>query len=70
MLLEEYNLYMEALAWCDYQPNEIETLVYKTKQMRVREGIRRHGDEGKASAMKEVTNLVENDCFGETEYEE
>ena len=69
MLTEEYSMYVEALSWCDYQPNEIEALVYKTQQMSVREGIKRHGSEGKASAMKEVTNLVENDCFGETEYD-
>ena len=65
---EEYQLYTEALQYFEYSQPEIEALVYKAKTMSVKQGIEQHGKEGKASAMKEITNLVENDCFGETDY--
>ena len=65
----EHQLYIEALQYCDYTPNEIEALVYKTQTMSVRQGIKLHGKDGKESAMKEIKNLVENECFGETNYE-
>ena len=65
---QEYQLYTEALEWYDYSPREIEELVYKTSTMSVKEGIRRHGKEAKSSALKEVRNLVMNECFGEIDY--
>ena len=38
-------------------------------QMNVSRGIKKYGDRGKASAMKEVKNLVARECFGEVSYE-
>jgi hypothetical protein len=43
-------------------------LQYAMAQMSVSKGIKTHGDAGKASAMKEINNLVVRDCFGEVEY--
>ena len=37
--------------------------------MSVQQGINKYGDEGKASAMKDIKNLTSNKCFGETDYE-
>ena len=65
---EEYQLYSEALEWYDYSPEEITALVFKASTMSVKQGIKKHGGEAKASAMKEVRNLVDNECFGELDY--
>ena len=43
-------------------------LQYAMAQMSVSKGIKTRGDAGKASAMKEINNLVVRDCFGEVEY--
>ena len=61
----KYQLYAEALDWVDYNSKEIHALVYKASTMSVKEGIRKHGKEAKALALKEARNLVGNECFGE-----
>lgn len=65
----EYQMFADALQFCGYQPKEIEAMMYKVHTMSVKEGIRRHGKDAKASAMKEIKNLVKNECFGVLEYE-
>ena len=37
--------------------------------MSIREGLKRHGADGKASLLKEINNLVTRDCFGKVDYE-
>ena len=64
----EYQLFTEALKWYEFNPREIEAMVYKVNTMSVKQGVKRHGKDAKDSALKEIKNLVGNDCFGETEY--
>jgi hypothetical protein len=66
----EYQLFTEALKWYEFSPREVEAMAYKVSTMSVKQGLQRHGKEAKESAMKEIKNLVGNDCFGETKYEE
>ena len=41
----------------------------KTEEIRVQSGIKRHGEKGNISEMKEIRNLAENNyCFGELNY--
>ena len=65
---QEYQHYLDALNWMDVGQYEIVGMMFAAKQMSIQEGMKRYKDEGKASAMKEILNLTENDCFGETEY--
>ena len=44
----------------------LQRLIYQVSF--IQEGIKRYKDEGKSSTMKEIINLIENDCFGETDY--
>ena len=43
-------------------------MMFKTEQMSVQQGIHKYGEEGKKSAMKEIENLTDNECFGEIDY--
>ena len=52
----------------DVGQHDIVAMMFAAKQMSIQEGMKRYKDEGKASAMKEILNLTENDCFGETDY--
>jgi len=62
-------LYHEALNWLGFKQNEIVELSFKAQQWSVQQGIRKFGDVGKKSAMKEIKNLaVKNNCFGEVDY--
>ena len=65
---EEYNNYLHTLKWMDVGQDDIVAMMFATKQMSIQEGMRKYKDEGKSSTMKEILNLTENDCFGETEY--
>ena len=67
---EEYALYVEALEWFEFDQDEISSMVFKAKQMNIQQGIKKFGDDGKRSALKEIENLTGNECFGEIEYEE
>ena len=44
-------------------------MMYASKQMRVQQGVCKYGLEGKELALREIKNLTDNDCFGETKYE-
>ena len=62
-------MYHEVLDWLGFRQNEIVELSFKAQQWSVQQGIRKFGDEGKKSAMKEIKNLaVKNNCFGEVDY--
>ena len=41
---------------------------YAMTQMTVREGLKKYGEHGRASVMKEIRNLVSQDCLGEVLY--
>jgi hypothetical protein len=63
---EEYQQFIEAVKWMDVEPDDITAMMFAAKQMSIQEGMKKYKDEGKASAMKEIINLIDNDCFGET----
>ena len=42
--------------------------MFASKQMSIQEGVKSYKDEGKDSAMKQIINLTDNDCFCETDY--
>ena len=65
---EEYQLYKEALEWCDFDFDEITSMMFKAEHMSIQQGIQRYGEDGKKSAMKELRNLTGNECFGEIDY--
>jgi len=66
---DQYQLYHEALDWLGFRQNEIVELSFKAQQWSIQQGIRKFGDEGKKSTMKEIENLaVKNNCFGEVNY--
>ena len=44
-------------------------MMYADKQMSAQEGVRKYGSEGKEPELREINNLTDNDCFGETKYE-
>ena len=44
-------------------PSNVAAIVFS--QMSVNQGLQHHGERGKASAMKEIKNLVSRKCFGE-----
>ena len=46
---------MISAAWC-------------LRQKKIQQGIKTYGDKGKESALNEIRNLTENECFGEVEY--
>ena len=52
----------------DVGQDDIVAMIFATKKMSIEEGMRKYKDEGKSSAMKEILNLTENDCFGEMDY--
>ena len=62
----QYQLYVEAFEWFEFDLKDLSSMVFKAKQMSIQEWIRRYGDDGKESAMKEIQNLTTNDCFDET----
>jgi hypothetical protein len=66
---EEYQHYVDAIQWMDVEQEDITAMMFAAKQMSIQEGMKKYKDEGKASAMKEIINLTDNDCFGETEYD-
>ena len=66
--VDEYQHYVEALEWFDFGHNDISSMVFKAKQMSIQQGIKTYGDKGKESALNEIRNLTENECFGEVEY--
>ena len=41
-------------------------MMYAAKKMSLQEGVCKYGSEGKESALREIKNLMYNDCFGET----
>ena len=58
------------MQWIDCQLDEVKGLCCKTERLSMQSGVKKYGDEGKKSALKEMKNLVvKNDCFGEVEYE-
>ena len=67
--VDHYALYTEALQWFDFNLEECAGMVFKAHQMNVKQGIKEYGEDGKASALKEINNLTSNECFGEIEYE-
>lgn len=68
--MDQHQLRHEALQWLEHNFNEIDGMCLKTEQLSLQSGVKRYGDEGKQSAMKEMLNLTEkNDCFGELEHE-
>ena len=64
---ENYIKSLNFLNDCQRTDNSI--YAHVMTQMNVARGIREYGEAGKASAMKEINNLVSRDCFGEIEYE-
>jgi hypothetical protein len=66
---EEQQHYLDAIKWMDVEPDNVTAMMFAAKQMSIQEGMRKYKDEGKASAIKEIINLTDNGCFGETEYE-
>jgi hypothetical protein len=66
---EEQQHYLDAMKWMDVEQEDITAMMFAAKQMSIQEGMKKYKEEGKASAMKEIINLTDNDCFGETEYE-
>jgi hypothetical protein len=52
----------------DVEQEDITAMMFAAKQTSIQEGMRKYKDEGKASAMKEIITLTDNDCFGETTY--
>jgi hypothetical protein len=66
---EEMQLYAEALTWLDFTFDETHDMMFAAKQYSVNAGVKKYGSEGKESALKEIRNLCDNDCFGETSYE-
>ena len=67
--VDHYALYTEALEWFEFNLEECAGMVFKAQQMNVKQGIKEYGDDGKASALKEIDNLTSNECFGEIEYD-
>ena len=67
--VNHHALYVEALEWFDFDLEECTGMAFKAKQMNVKQGIKQFGDNGKASALKEIKNLTSNECFGEIKYE-
>ena len=67
--VDHHSLYVEALEWFDFDLEECTGMAFKAKQMNVKQGIKQFGDDGKASALKEIKNLTGNECFGEIDYE-
>ena len=66
--IDEYQLYKEALQWFDFEFNEIDSMMFKAEHMSMQQGIHKYGEEGKKSALKEIANLTDNECFGEIAY--
>jgi hypothetical protein len=66
---EEQQHYLDAIKGMDVKQDHVTAMMFAAKQMGIQEGMRKYKDEGKASAIKEIINLTDNDCFGETEYE-
>ena len=66
---EEMQLYAEALTWLDFTFDKTHDMMFAAKQYSVNAGVKKYGSEGKESALKEIRNLCDNDCFGETSYE-
>ena len=64
---QEYQNYLDAVKWSDVGQRDIIATMFAAKQMSIQEGMKRYKDEGKSSAMKEIRNLTENNCFGETD---
>lgn len=58
--VDEYQLYIEALNWFEFDQDETSR----------QKGISKYGDKGKASAMKEIQILTQNECFNEVTYED
>ena len=53
----------------DYKFDEVTDLVFAAKQYSINAGVKKYGAEGKESAVKEINNLLKNDCFGETDFD-
>lgn len=66
---EEHQNYLEVMKWLDVDQNKITDIMFATKQMSIQQGIRLYNKQGKELAMKELINLTNNDCFGETNYD-
>ena len=66
--IDEYQLYKEALQWFDFEFNKIDSMMFKAEHMSMQQGIHKYGEEGKKSALKEIANLTDNECFGEIAY--
>jgi hypothetical protein len=56
------------MKWLDVDQGDMTAIMFATKQMSIQEGMRKYKEEGKDSAMKEILNLTDNDCFGEMDY--
>ena len=66
---EQYQLYVEALLWFNYTNDKVSKMIFNAKQWSIKKGIKKYGDKGKKSALKEIRNLtVKNNYFGETNY--
>lgn len=66
---EEYQLHVDTLQWLELDEDVITGMMFAAKQTSIQQGVKKHGQEAKKSVMKEIVNLTQNDCFGETEYE-
>ena len=63
---DQHQFHHKASQWMDFKQEEVEGLCFKTDHGSTQKGIKKFGDEEKASAMKDACNMVvKNDCFWE-----
>ena len=66
----QHQLCQEALQFMGHTFNEVEGMCLKTEHFSSQSDVRRCGEKGKISAIKDARNLVEkNECFGEVSKE-
>ena len=66
--VDQYSLFQEELTWFDFDVDEVSSMSFKAKQMSMQKGVKRYGDSGKKSALKEIENLTGNECFRKIDY--
>ena len=65
--VENLKFTLQFMEVADVDPNRF--IKFAMSQMSLSIGIKGHGEQGEASALKEINNLVGRDCFREVEYE-
>ena len=65
--IDEFKQTLQFMEDADLRQNIV--LQFALAQLSVSKGIKVHGKKGKDSVMKEINNLVDRDCFGETDYD-